>query len=47
MDRHGLSASCVFASFLLLLLSGEGLKDPTPWLSIFGTELTANKMERT
>ena len=47
MDLHGLSASCVFAAFLLLLLAGEGLKDPTPWLSIFGTELTANKVERT
>ena len=47
MDCHGLSASCVFAFFLLLLLAGEGLKDPTPWLSIFGTELTANKVERT
>ena len=47
MDRHGLSASCVFSAFLLFLLAGEGLKDPTPWLSIFGTELTANKVERT
>ena len=47
MDRHGLSSSCVYSAFLLFFLAGEGLKYPTTWLSIFGTESTANKVERT
>ena len=31
--------------FCCFLLAGEGLKDPTPWLSIFGTELTVERTQ--